>query len=101
MGLRRVRPAQTDLRIRYGSAQSLERGLPTELQRVEADMARMAADSGLKTRVVARDQGRLIHEIIVPREDAGRGVSFARSIFTPDMFDPRTRVAPGDEEALA
>ena len=72
IGLRRLRPMTEDLRIRYGSAPSQEKGWPTELQGVEDAIARKARDSGLKTRVVARHQGQSFARAAITNIPASR-----------------------------
>jgi transcriptional regulator with XRE-family HTH domain len=89
LGLRRVRPASRDLRLRYASAAGGR--LPTELRAIEEAVALESEDAGLRTRVLSRDQGRVIHEVVVPREQASRGVSYTRRLFTAGFFDPDSR----------
>ncbi len=84
--LRRVRPSSTDLRVRYSSVQALGRRLPTVLKAIED--AVHSGDSALRTRVVARREGRLIHEIAVPAHLARDGASYSRRLFDAGFFDP-------------
>jgi transcriptional regulator with XRE-family HTH domain len=94
--LRRVRPSEADLRIRYSSVQALGRRLPTVLKAIEEAIAAEAEDSGLKARVITRREGRLIHEITVPCHLAQVGASYARRLFDAKFFDPRADEAAGE-----
>ena len=96
--LRRVRPSEADLRIRYGSAQATGRRLPTVLKAIEQAVAAEAEDAGLKARVVARRQGRLIHEIVVPRHLAQVGASYTRRLYDARFFDPEAEAEADDDE---
>lgn len=86
--LRRVRAADADLRVRYGSAPASHRRWPTELREIEEAIAAEVEDAGLRARIVSRTESRLIHEITVPRHLAQVGVSYSRRLFTPHFFDP-------------
>ncbi|MEM7245431.1 MAG: helix-turn-helix transcriptional regulator [Acidobacteriota bacterium] len=88
LGVRRVRPGGSPFRIRYGSARAASKRLPTVLKTVEDAVARQADESGLRVRIIARPQGRLVHEITVPPELAAVGASYTRRLFTPGFFDP-------------
>jgi transcriptional regulator with XRE-family HTH domain len=89
LGLRRVRPSDRDLRVRYSSVQVLGKRFPTVLKAIEDAVAERAQESGLRARVVERREGRLIHEIVVPRELAQVGVSYARRLFDEGFFAAR------------
>ena len=89
IGLRRVRPSDADLRIRYSSVHAQGRRLPTVLKAIEEALAARAEDSGLKARIVSRSEGRLIHEIRVPRDQAHVGVSYSRRLFDGAFFDAK------------
>jgi transcriptional regulator with XRE-family HTH domain len=99
--LRRVRPAEGDLRVRYSSVQALGKRLPTVLKEIEERVAAEAEDAGLKARVVARHEGRLIHEITVPRQLAQVGVSFTRRLFDAGFFDAKGEQGPTRHDGAA
>lgn len=93
--LRRVRPGGQPMRVRYSSVQALGRRLPTVLKAIEEAVAAEAEDSGLKARVIARREGRLIHEIGVPARLAQVGASYSRRLFNAGFFDPRAEAVSG------